>query len=62
MTRADSVLVVDDIARAALKLGSSVTIERIDGALHDVFLSRREARAEAYERMERWTTAMLSRH
>src|SRR5690606_25389933 len=37
LTRADSVLVVDDIARAALKLGSSVTIERIDGALHDVF-------------------------
>ncbi|NYF17775.1 alpha-beta hydrolase superfamily lysophospholipase [Microbacterium sp. AK009] len=61
LTRADSVLVVDDIARAALRLGSSVTIERIDGALHDVFLSRPEARAEAYERMGRWTTAMLSR-
>lgn len=61
LTRADSVLVVDDIARAALKLGSSVTIERIDGALHDVFLSRRDARADAYARLERWTTAMLSR-
>lgn len=61
LTRADSVLVVDDIARAALKLGSSVTIERIDGALHDVFLSRRDAREDAYARLERWTTAMLSR-
>ncbi|WP_322411446.1 alpha/beta hydrolase [Microbacterium invictum] len=61
LTRADSVLVVDDIARAALRLGSSVTIERIEGALHDVFLSRREARAEAYARLERWTTAMLGR-
>jgi alpha-beta hydrolase superfamily lysophospholipase len=54
LTRADSVLVVDDIARAALKLGSSVTIERIDGALHDVFLSGREARADAYARLGRW--------
>jgi alpha-beta hydrolase superfamily lysophospholipase len=60
LTRADSVLVVDDIARAALKLGSSVTVERIDGALHDVFLSRREARAEAYARLDRWAGAMLA--
>ena len=56
LTRVDSVLVVDDIARAALKLGPSVTIERIDGALHDVFLSRREARADAYARLDRWVT------
>lgn len=56
LTRADTVLVVDDIARAALKLGPSVTIERIDGALHDVFLSRREARTEAYARLDRWVT------
>lgn len=54
LTRADSVLVVDDIARAALKLGASVTVERIDGALHDVFLSRHEAREEAYRRLDRW--------
>jgi len=57
LTSADSVLVVDDIARAALKLGSSVTIERIDGALHDVFLSRREARDDAYARLDRWARA-----
>jgi len=54
LTRADSVLVVDDIARAALKIGPSVTVERIDGALHDVFLSRHEAREEAYERLGHW--------
>ncbi len=54
LTSADTVLVVDDIARAALKIGSSVTIERIDGALHDVFLSRHEAREDAYARLERW--------
>jgi len=54
LTRADSVLVVDDIARAALKLGPSVTVERIDGALHDIFLSRHEAREEAYRRLDAW--------
>lgn len=59
LTRTDSVLVVDDIARAALKLGDSVTIERIPGALHDVFLSRPEARDLAYERMDRWVMGAL---
>ncbi|KNY06060.1 alpha/beta hydrolase [Microbacterium sp. GCS4] len=60
LTRADSVLVVDDIARAALKLGPSVTVERIDGALHDVFLSRHDAREEAYRRLERWVRGWSS--
>ncbi len=56
MTRADTVLDVDSIAAAALRLGRTVTIERIDGALHDVFLSAEEVRAEAYARLERWLT------
>ena len=56
LTSADSVLVVDDIARAALRLGSTVTVERIDGALHDVFLSRHDAREDAYRRLDRWVT------
>lgn len=54
MLRADTVLDVDAVARAALRLGPSVTIERINGALHDVFLSEAEVRGEAYDRMERW--------
>lgn len=54
MTRADTVLDVDRVAEAALNLGSSVTVERIDGALHDVFLSAERPRAEAYARLERW--------
>ena len=61
LTRADTVLVVDDIARASLKLGSSVTVERIDGALHDIFLSAHDARSEAYRRLDRWARAMLAR-
>lgn len=55
LTRVDTVLDVDQIAQAALKLGDSVTIERINGALHDVFLSRHAARREAYARLDRWT-------
>ncbi|MFV0434094.1 MAG: alpha/beta hydrolase [Leucobacter sp.] len=54
LTRADTVLEVEEIAKAALKLGSSVTVERVDGALHDVFLSGESARADAYRRLERW--------
>lgn len=62
LTSADSVLVVDDIARAALKLGRSVTVERIDGALHDVFLSRRDVRTEAYERLDSWARGWAHTH
>ena len=59
LTSADTVLVVDDIARSSLKLGPSVTVERIDGALHDVFLSRHDARELAYARLGRWVDAMI---
>nr|WP_245324972.1 alpha/beta hydrolase [Microbacterium amylolyticum] len=59
LTRTDSVLVVDDIARAALNLGPVVTIVRIDGALHDVFLSRHDAREVAYWRLGRWIDTEL---
>lgn len=54
MTSSDSVLVVDDIARAATRIGRDVTIARIDGALHDVFLSRPEPRAAAYRALREW--------
>lgn len=60
LTNVDSVLVVDDIARAALKLGASVTIERIDGALHDVFLSRIGPTEDAYRRLDRWARGCLA--
>ncbi|MGO1306948.1 MAG: alpha/beta hydrolase [Microbacterium gubbeenense] len=61
LTRADSVLIVDDIARAALGLGPLVTVARIEGALHDVFVSRRDARAEAYRVLTAWAERMLPR-
>ncbi|GAA2037197.1 alpha/beta hydrolase [Agromyces tropicus] len=54
MLSSDIVLVVDEIARQSLKLGPNVTVARIDGALHDVFLSREPARAAAYAAVTRW--------
>jgi alpha-beta hydrolase superfamily lysophospholipase len=59
MTSSDSVLVVDDIARAATRIGSLVTVARIDGAIHDVFLSRPEPRAAAYRALDRWIAAYV---
>ncbi len=56
MLRADTVLDVELVARAALRLGASVTVERIDGALHDVFLSEPIVREDAYNRLRRWVT------
>ncbi|RLK52849.1 alpha/beta hydrolase [Microbacterium telephonicum] len=56
LTSTDSVLVVDDIARAATRLGADVTIARIPGAVHDVFLSAPEPRAAAYAALRRWAT------
>nr|WP_274637234.1 alpha/beta hydrolase [Microbacterium bovistercoris] len=59
MTTADSVLVVDDIAKAATRIGRLVTIARIDGALHDVFLSRMPARADAFATVALWLAPAL---
>ncbi|MBN9215686.1 MAG: alpha/beta hydrolase [Microbacterium sp. SCN 70-200] len=54
MTKTDSVLVVDDIARTATKLGPNVGIRRIDGAIHDVFLSAPTPRQAAFRALEDW--------
>jgi len=58
MLASDSVLVVDDIARAALKIGRVVTVGRVDGAVHDVFLSAAPARAEAYRMLHDWAVGL----
>ncbi len=59
MTSSDSVLVVDDIARAALRIGSLVTIARVDGAIHDVFLSAPDPRERAYGLLRSWLLGAL---
>lgn len=57
MTTTDSVLVVDDIARAATRLGDLVTVARIADAIHDVFLSGPTPRDAAYAALRDWLTA-----
>ena len=52
-------LVVDEIAEQSLKLAPTVTVARIDGALHDVLLSPAPVRAVAYAEMARWASAYL---
>ncbi|WP_427017965.1 alpha/beta hydrolase [Pseudarthrobacter sp. P1] len=54
MRQADVVLNIQSMAVRAIGLGPSVTLERIDGALHDVLLSEKPVRDEAYRRLRRW--------
>lgn len=54
MLHADVVLDVRSLALRTLSLGNSVSLERIEGALHEVFLSRGPVRAECYTRLDRW--------
>lgn len=46
--KADGVLDVSKIAKAACRLGDNVTIEQIEGGLHDLALSKRSIRNEYY--------------
>jgi alpha-beta hydrolase superfamily lysophospholipase len=55
----DIVLDVAQIRRWTPALGRHVTIATIEGALHDVILSRPEIRARAYDEIERWVAAYV---
>ncbi|GAA3279880.1 alpha/beta hydrolase [Paenarthrobacter aurescens] len=59
MRRSDAVLDVSVIALRAMALGRTVTLERIDGALHDVFLSAPAVRKDAYARLARWVNGFM---
>jgi alpha-beta hydrolase superfamily lysophospholipase len=55
----DIVLDVVQIRRWATALGPHVTYIAIDGARHDVVLSREEPRARAYDAISTWMTAWV---
>jgi len=57
ITASDVVLDVKLIARWAPQLGRQVTIARIDGAIHDVYLSAPPARERAYALTGCWLAA-----
>ena len=50
----DAVIDVEETARRALGLGRRVAVFRYPQALHDVFLSRRAVRVEAYDDLVLW--------
>lgn len=56
---ADVVLDVQQIRRWASSLGSHVTSIAIDGARHDVVLSRPDVRARVYAELDRWLAAYV---
>jgi alpha-beta hydrolase superfamily lysophospholipase len=55
----DIVLDVEQIRRWSPALGHHVTYVGIEGARHDVFLSRAEPRARAFDELGRWATAYV---
>ena len=52
---------VKQIARWAGCLGAETTVVPIEGALHDVFLSKLEVREHAYNIMQTWLDQHFSR-
>jgi alpha-beta hydrolase superfamily lysophospholipase len=59
MLHCDTVLVVDQIAERATRLGPDVSIRRLEGALHDAFLSARPVREAGYAAIRRWAGEVL---
>lgn len=59
MLESDSVLDVTPMVRRAAELGHHVTIRRFAGALHDVFLSRRDVRRRAVDAVAHWLSSTV---
>lgn len=57
----DVVLEVAQIRRWATAIGAHVTYAAVEGARHDVVLSRPEPRARVYDEIERWHAAYVDR-
>jgi alpha-beta hydrolase superfamily lysophospholipase len=55
----DTVLDVDLMAKWVHKLSDHVTLVRVDGALHDVTLSREPVRAVVHDELGRWLDAYV---
>jgi alpha-beta hydrolase superfamily lysophospholipase len=52
--KSDMVLNVEHIKKHGPRLGSNVTFAEIEGAMHDVFLSKKVVRRIAFEKILRW--------
>jgi alpha-beta hydrolase superfamily lysophospholipase len=54
---ADVVLDVEQIVRRAVRLGRVVTVVRIEGGMHDLTLSAKPVRTQAFAEVTRWLRA-----
>lgn len=52
--KSDMVLNVEDIKTHGTKLGPNVTFAEIEDAMHDVFLSKKEVRKNAFDQVFKW--------
>jgi alpha-beta hydrolase superfamily lysophospholipase len=59
MLETDTALDVDIVAQRTVKLGNTVSLVRLPGALHDVTLSKAPVRARAAAETTRWLTGYL---
>lgn len=59
LTSTDVVLDVERMRRRVAVLGRHVTIVQVEGALHDVTLSREPARKQVFDELERFLTAFV---
>lgn len=50
----DIILDINEIKKKALKLGTKLTVVEINRAMHDVFLSKKKVREEAFNQMFKW--------
>lgn len=60
METTDIVLDVDAIARRSIQLGRTVVLNRIPGAMHDLFLSHQSAQTEAFSGLLRFARGFLT--
>ena len=59
MAHADIVLDVEILARRALDLADTVVVDRIPGAMHDVYLSEESVRDQAFTRIMQFVHGYL---
>jgi alpha-beta hydrolase superfamily lysophospholipase len=60
--RTDIVLDVEQIRRRATMLGRHVTLAQVEGAMHDVTLSRPDVRKVVFDEIERFLSAYVDGH
>ena len=54
----DIVLNIEDMKRVGSKLGDQVTLSKIDNAQHDIFLSSKVVREDAFDKLFSWLSKM----